>query len=155
VPKATWSHESELDKKLATLSCDGERYSFLRLRSPPMALEQAKQIIASGESITYPSRPAAQHVRSVMRGLIGLLDWHLSDTAPTDGTHILVCTGPYSKHWGFNQSPPLVVHYFADQDNPGFYPSHGIVQGSYNDAAVSFTHWRHLGEPPKDSPHGR
>ena len=70
--------------------------------------------------------------------------WRAADSAPRDGRHILVCSGPYSEHWGFAQLPPKVVHYFED----GFYLSSGIVQGSYNDAPQSFTHWQNLGGPP-------
>lgn len=72
------------------------------------------------------------------------LDWQSAATAPTDGSHILVCSGPYSDSWGFNQAPPCVVHYFED----GFYLSRGIVQHSYNDQPIEFTHWRKLGDTP-------
>jgi hypothetical protein len=30
-----------------------------------------------------------------------MLDWHQADTAPKDGAHIMVCSGPYSDGWGF------------------------------------------------------
>ena len=74
--------------------------------------------------------------------------WQAANTAPKDGTHILVALGPYSIHWGFNQSPPAVVHYCAGPESPGFYLSNGIVQDSYNDRPFNFTHWRPLGETP-------
>jgi hypothetical protein len=112
------------------------------------SIETAKIIVASGDNITYPSGAAARHIRQTMRCLLESLDWHDAAAAPHDGTHILVCKGPYGQHWGFNQSPPCVVHYFPDPDAPGFYLSGGIVQDSYNDKPVEFTHWRHLGEPP-------
>lgn len=74
-----------------------------------------------------------------------MLDWQPVGSALTDGTHIMVCSGPYSDSWGFNQAPPCVVHYFND----GFYLSRGIVEDSYNDAPVEFTHWCRLGDPPR------
>lgn len=76
-------------------------------------------------------------------------DWRHSDSAPKDGTHILVCTGPYDENWGFNQSPPVVVHYWGNPGEEGFYPSSGIVEGSYNDEPVKFTRWRSLGSTPR------
>lgn len=78
-----------------------------------------------------------------------LLRWQTADSAPKDGTHILVCEGPYSEHVGFNQRPPCVVHYFNDPDVPGFYLSRGIVQDSYNDKPQSFSHWSPLGHEPR------
>lgn len=74
--------------------------------------------------------------------------WKPAEKAPRDGTHILVCRGPYSKHWTFNQSPPAVVHYWthpgANED--GFYLSNG---GTDDDLPFEFTHWRPLDLPPK------
>lgn len=74
--------------------------------------------------------------------------WRLAESAPKDGTHILACRGPYNEHWGFDQSPPAVVHYWSNPGEEGFYLSHGLVDGSYNDAPFEFTHWRKLAEPP-------
>jgi hypothetical protein len=73
------------------------------------------------------------------------MEWQDARTAPKDGTHILVCRGPYSSHWGFAQSPPMVVHFHHE----GFYLSHGIVANSYNDEPMEFTHWQPFGEPPR------
>jgi hypothetical protein len=74
--------------------------------------------------------------------------WFPIETAPIDGTHILACLGPYGDHVGFNQRPPVVVHYFADPEKPGFYQSSGIVQDSYNDLPYQLTHWMPLERPP-------
>ncbi len=74
--------------------------------------------------------------------------WKPADTAPKDGSHILVAFGPYSKHWTFDQRPPCVVHYWRDADGEGFYLSCGIVEGSYNDKPIQFTEWCDLGAPP-------
>lgn len=75
--------------------------------------------------------------------------WQPADTAPKDGTHILVCQGPYSERWGFNQSPPCVVHYWSNPGEEGFYLSAGLVEGSYNDMPFHFTHWSPLGHEPR------
>lgn len=74
--------------------------------------------------------------------------WRPASSAPKDGTHIQVCAGPYSAHWGFNQSPPAVVHYWSNPGEEGFYLSHGLVEGSYNDKPFRFDRWRALGAPP-------
>lgn len=74
--------------------------------------------------------------------------WHPADEAPKDGTHILVCSGPYDKHWTFDQAPPCVVHYWSNPGEEGFYPSSGIVENSYNDHPVNFKWWCYLGETP-------
>lgn len=78
--------------------------------------------------------------------------WQSIETIPDEikknGTHILVALGPYDKYWTFDQRPPIVVHYFPDPDEPGFYPSFGIVQDSYNDKPVTFTHWMPIPIPP-------
>lgn len=76
------------------------------------------------------------------------LSWKTAATAPRDGTHILVCEGPYGSLTTFDQRPPVICHYFPDPDEPGFYQSSGIVQDSYNDHPIQFTHWRPLGDPP-------
>lgn len=77
-----------------------------------------------------------------------LFGWEPAETAPKDGTHILVCLGPFGQHVGFNHKPPQVVHYFDDPEAPGFYLSSGIVADSYNDNPVGFTHWKPLGKEP-------
>lgn len=113
-----------------------------------MSLKEAKQIVGHGDKTTYPSGAAARYVREIMRLVVEDLDWYLAEHAPQDGSHILVCSGPYDQYRGFDQAPPCVVHYFPDEEAPGFYLSRGIVQNSYNDEPVTFTHWRRLGETP-------
>lgn len=97
-----------------------------------------------GDSLPEQSTTKAERRRwDVDRAL--MMRWQTADTAPKDGSHILVCSGPYDGFTGFNQRPPQVVHYFDD----GFYPSHGIVEGSYNDRPVEFTLWSPLGHEPR------
>jgi hypothetical protein len=65
-----------------------------------------------------------------------------------DGTHILACKGPFYPHWGFDQAPPTVVHYFPDPDEPGFYTS---VNELAPERPYRATHWMALPEPPAQS----
>ncbi len=87
--------------------------------------------------------PAERRRWDVDRAL--MMRWQLAESAPKDGEHILVCEGPYTERWGFAQRPPVVVHFHED----GFYLSQGIVEGSYNDQPVTFTHWSPLGHEPR------
>lgn len=64
---------------------------------------------------------------------------------PKDGTHILVCCGPYDQHWGFNQRPPAVVHYYNNPGEEGFYLSNGARE---DDDPFEFTHWQPLEQIP-------
>lgn len=68
-----------------------------------------------------------------------------ADTAPKDGTHVLACYGPYGPHWGFDQRPPAVVHYWNNPGEEGFYLSSG---GNPDEEPFLFTHWKLLGDPP-------
>lgn len=73
--------------------------------------------------------------------------WGTMESAPKDGTHILVCRGSYNEYWTFNQSPPAVVHYWSHPaaNEDGFYFSSG---GTDDDLPFEFTHWRPLPAPP-------
>lgn len=42
----------------------------------------------------------------------------------------------------------MVVHYWSNAGEEGFYLSHGLVEGSYNDEPVKFRAWQPLGIPP-------
>lgn len=74
-------------------------------------------------------------------------DWQDAASAPKDGSHVLVCRGPYSEHWGFSQSPPAVVHWWGNPGEEGFYLSHGLT--SETDQPFEFTHWKPLGFEPR------
>jgi hypothetical protein len=78
--------------------------------------------------------------------------WRPASEAPRNGTHILVCRGPYGPNWSFDQEPPCVVHWWGNPGEEGFYLSHGLVENSYNDAPIDFAHWLPLSgtEPWKD-----
>lgn len=72
--------------------------------------------------------------------------WLPMETAPKDGTHILVARGPYSKHWTFAQAPPTVAHWFNDPEEPGFYTSVNEYAGEH--PLKGLTHWMNLPDEP-------
>lgn len=72
-------------------------------------------------------------------------EWQSMDNAPRDGSHILVCQGPYKSGWTFMQRPPAVVHWWSNPGEEGFYLSYG---GSEDETPTVWTHWKTLGEPP-------
>ncbi len=105
-------------------------------------------MMAHGDALPEQSTTPAERRRwDLDRAL--MTRWQLSESAPKDGTHILVACGPYNSVIGFDQRPPIVVHYWSNPGEEGFYPSHGIVENSYNDAPVIFTHWSPLGHEPR------
>lgn len=107
--------------------------------------------MAYGDALPEQSTTRAERRQwDVDRAL--MFRWQLAETAPRDGTHILVCHGPFSERWGFMQSPPAVVHYWSNPGEEGFYLSRGLVDGSYNDSPVEFTYWSSLGHEPRQAP---
>ena len=104
--------------------------------------------MAHGDALPEQSTTREERARwNLDRAL--LMRWQPADTAPKDGTHILVCEGPYTETWGFAQLPPAVVHYWSNPGEEGFYLSRGLVEDSYNDGPVFFTHWSPLGHEPR------
>lgn len=71
------------------------------------------------------------------------LDWQPIETAPKDGTHLLVCDASraYTAFWGFGQNPPTVGHYFAQ----GWHLS---VNHDGEHSEITPTHWMPLPSPP-------
>lgn len=104
--------------------------------------------MAHGDSLSEQSTTIAEReLWQIERAL--LRRWFPANSAPKDGTHILVANGPYSEHFGFDQSPPMVVHYWNNPGEQGFYLSSGIVEGTYNDEPISFSCWSPLGHVPR------
>ncbi len=104
--------------------------------------------MAHGDALPEQSTTREERARWTLDRAL-LMRWKPAETAPKDGTHILVCEGPYYSTWGFAQRPPAVVHYWSNPGEEGFYLSHGIVEGSYNDKPMSFTYWSPLGHEPR------
>lgn len=104
--------------------------------------------MAHGDALPEQSTTREERVRWTLDRAL-MQRWQSADTAPKDGTHILVAHGPYSERWGFMQSPPMVVHYWSNPGEEGFYLSNGLVEGSYNDEPIKFTHWSPLGHEPR------
>ena len=78
----------------------------------------------------------------------GLGGWEPIEAAKRDGRHYLACnnppTMPYRPTWGFNQRPPVVVHWFDDPEEPGWYPSYGAG----DQPPMQLTHVLELPAPP-------
>lgn len=69
------------------------------------------------------------------------MHWNPIDTAPHDGSHILVCCADKS----FNELPPTVVHWWPLQGEEGFYTSVNELAPTKHYPA---THWMHIPEKP-------
>lgn len=83
-------------------------------------------------------------------------EWRPIETAPRDGTHILVTDahrgglgycGPLNEH-GFRDLADWcdVVHWFDDPDEPGFYST--SWGGDQEHPFSALTHWMPLPDPP-------
>lgn len=68
--------------------------------------------------------------------------WRPIDSAPKDGTHILIARGPYYEHWGFPQRPPTVGHYF----DGGWHLS--VNHDGDRSEIIGATDWQPLPAPP-------
>jgi hypothetical protein len=77
------------------------------------------------------------------------MTWQPIETAPKDGTHILAYRKPIGIRFTNNTNPPTVVHWFDDEDEPGFYTS---VNERAPDYPFNPTHWMPLPAPPTGAP---
>jgi len=77
--------------------------------------------------------------------LVATKMWQPIDTAPKDGTHILAFRVPVGVSFTNLTNPPTVVHWFDDQDEPGFYTS---VNERAPEYPFNPTHWMPLPAPP-------
>jgi len=71
--------------------------------------------------------------------------WRPIETAPKDGTHILACRIPIGIRVTIQTSPPTVVHWFDDPEDPGFYTS---VNERAPERPFNPTHWQPLDPLP-------
>jgi len=79
--------------------------------------------------------------------------WQQIESAPQDGTHILVCFAdpPYSKHWTFMQRPPTVAHWFGPPNLPGLRAGGWYLSVNQSDSdRIHPTHWMPLPHPPAE-----
>ena len=120
------------------------------MNSPVQAMSIALQQIAIAEHVPMSWADMVSLAKATMGEYCAPVPdgWRDAESAPKDGTHILVCCGIYDEHWTFDQQPPQVVHYFPDPDEPGFYLSSGLVENSYNDHPVAVRRWMPLPFPP-------
>lgn len=104
-----------------------------------------EEIIAAARTLGLSAVPPPDQQGHCERSRLAA-GWAPIESAPKDGTHILACndTTPYGPHWGFNQRPPMVVHYWSNPGEEGFYLSHNSGQ----DGPAALTHWHPLPTPP-------
>ena len=77
------------------------------------------------------------------------LAWQPIETAPKNGAHILACDQRDTFGWLDGAALPVrqtVVHWFPDQDEPGFYTSINEIEPQ---RPFKATHWKPLDSPPK------
>ena len=75
-------------------------------------------------------------------------EWQDIDTAPMDGTHVLVAFGPYDQWTTFAQKPPTVAHWF-DPPVVGVEGGWYLSVSPFEQDSIMPTHWMPLPEPPK------
>lgn len=132
--------------------CGGEAY-FGRLSGTHGAIK-CRKCHASCELCESHAEAAAR--RNTRAQDQGVGTWQSIETAPRDGTHILVTKagggglgyrGPINEH-GFRDFADWcdVVHWFSDPYNPGFYST--SWGGDQEKPFDGLTHWMPLPIPP-------
>jgi hypothetical protein len=81
--------------------------------------------------------------QSARGGVMG--EWQWIETAPRDGSHILVYRLPVGFRFTNKTNPPTIAHWFDDPDEPGFYTS---VNELAPEHPFDATHWMPLSAPP-------
>lgn len=130
----------------------------MHLKLTRKLVEQVRQRTNEGDC---PSNPAlsVETLESLVDSLASQLEtkdvaWRPIESAPKDGTHILVCDArkPFEGYWTFNQRPPTVAHYWLDADNQdfGFYTSVNEIE--QDKPLFGLTHWMPLPLPPAHQP---
>lgn len=81
--------------------------------------------------------------------------WQSIETAPRDGTHILVCFDqPFDLNWSFAQRPPTVAHWFGPADAPGLRSGGWYLSVSEMDQGrINPSHWQPLPAAPGAESH--
>lgn len=116
----------------------------------------SKYLEIKADCAPHPSVFSKPHWETLARAAVAeCFRWRPIETAPKDGTHVLVCFDEpkYGPYWTFQQRPPTVAHWFGPADLPGLRSGGWYLSVHQNDAERIYpTHWMPLPEPPKEKP---
>lgn len=84
-----------------------------------------------------------------------MTDWKPIDSAPKDGTWVLLTGGKIEYGWYEDSQPTVVSGQYSTMLNT--YPTHGHWQFAWYDGGhygwyEEPTHWMPIPDPPKDTP---
>ena len=77
-----------------------------------------------------------------------MMDWQPIETAPKDGTWLLLCGGSIVYGWDGRDEPPVVAGQWTNPLKDGTW-QFAWYDGGYNGEYESPTHWRPMLEVPQ------